>query len=126
MAVVGDLSVSQKQKVEILKSCSAGAKLLILDEPTAVLTPQETDELFEQLLLLKKMITRSSSSPTRSAKSCRSATISQSSATDGRVGSIPVANATEEDISRFMVGRDVILKMNKSRQEFGDTLLKSH
>ena len=40
------------------------------------------------------------------------------------VGSIPVANATEEDISRFMVGRDVILKMNKKPAEFGDTLLK--
>ena len=54
MAVVGELSVSQKQKVEILKVLLRGAKLLILDEPTAVLTPQETDELFEQLLLLKK------------------------------------------------------------------------
>ena len=42
---------------------------------------------------------------------------------DGQ-GSIPVANATEEDISRFMVGRDVILKMNKKPAEFGDTLLK--
>ena len=84
MAVVGELSVSQKQKVEILKVLLRGAKLLILDEPTAVLTPQETDELFEQLLLLKKMITRSSSSPTRSAKSCRSATISQSSVPDGQ------------------------------------------
>ena len=82
MAVVGELSVSQKQKVEILKVLLRGAKLLILDEPTAVLTPQETDELFEQLLLL--MITRSSSSPTRSAKSCRSATISQSSVPDGQ------------------------------------------
>ena len=59
MAVVGELSVSQKQKVEILKVLLRGAKLLILDEPTAVLTPQETDELFEQLLLLKKNDPRS-------------------------------------------------------------------
>ena len=54
MAVVGDISVGQKQKVEILKVLLRGAKLLILDEPTAVLTPQETQELFEQLLMLKK------------------------------------------------------------------------
>ena len=54
MAKVGNLSVGLKQKVELLKVLIRGAKLLILDEPTAVLTPQETDELFEQLLLLKK------------------------------------------------------------------------
>ena len=54
MAIVGDLSVGLKQKVEILKVLLRGAKLLILDEPTAVLTPQETQELFEQLMLLKK------------------------------------------------------------------------
>ena len=54
MARVCDLSVGVKQKVEILKVLVRGAKLLILDEPTAVLTPQETKELFEQLLLLKQ------------------------------------------------------------------------
>ena len=51
---IEDISVGLKQKVEILKVLLRGAKLLILDEPTAVLTPQETQELFEQLLLLKK------------------------------------------------------------------------
>ncbi len=54
MARVCDISVGVKQKVEILKVLVRGAKLLILDEPTAVLTPQETKELFEQLLLLKQ------------------------------------------------------------------------
>ena len=54
MAKVSDLSVGVKQKVEILKVLVRGAKLLILDEPTAVLTPQETKELFEQLILLKQ------------------------------------------------------------------------
>ena len=46
-ARVGDLSVSAQQKVEILKALHPGARVLILDEPTAVLTPQEADELFE-------------------------------------------------------------------------------
>ena len=43
-----------KQKLEILKTMYRGAKIIILDEPTAVLAPQETEELFEQLLNLKK------------------------------------------------------------------------
>ena len=50
---VKDLSVGQMQKVEILKALIKGAKILILDEPTAVLTPQETEELFEQLFALR-------------------------------------------------------------------------
>ena len=124
MAVVGELSVSQKQKVEILKVLLRGAKLLILDEPTAVLTPQETDELFEQLLLLKKndhTIIFISHKIREVMQICDNITVLRAGRT---VGSIPVANATEEDISRFMVGRDVILKMNKKPAEFGDTLLK--
>ena len=47
-ATVSELSVGLMQKVEILKALARGAKVLILDEPTAVLTPQETKELFEQ------------------------------------------------------------------------------
>lgn len=54
MAKVSDISVGLKQKVELIKVLARNARLLILDEPTAVLTPQETEELFEQLLLLKK------------------------------------------------------------------------
>ena len=51
---VEDLTVGQKQRVEILKALFRGAKILILDEPTAVLTPQETQELFDELLHLKE------------------------------------------------------------------------
>ena len=52
-AVVGTLPVGVKQKIEILKALARGAKILILDEPTAVLTPQETDQLFIQLESLR-------------------------------------------------------------------------
>ena len=52
---VADLTVSAKQKVEILKTLYRNAEIIILDEPTAVLTPQETDQLFEQLIKFKEM-----------------------------------------------------------------------
>lgn len=53
-AVTGTLAVGIKQKIEILKALARGAQILILDEPTAVLTPQETEQLFEQLKALKQ------------------------------------------------------------------------
>lgn len=53
--LIRDLSVGQKQKVELLKALARGAKVLILDEPTAVLTPQETQELFVQLKKIRDM-----------------------------------------------------------------------
>ena len=52
---VADLNVSAKQKVEILKTLYRNAEVIILDEPTAVLTPQETEQLFEQLVKFKEM-----------------------------------------------------------------------
>lgn len=122
-AKVADISVGLKQKVEILKVLARGAKLLILDEPTAVLTPQETEELFEQLLLLKKSghtIIFISHKIREVMQICDSITVLRG----GRsVGTMPVANATEEEISRFMVGRDVVLKMDKEKAQFGETLL---
>ncbi len=122
-AKVADISVGLKQKVEILKVLARGAKLLILDEPTAVLTPQETEELFEQLLLLKKSghtIIFISHKIREVMQICDTITVLRAGRT---VGSMPVANATEEEISRFMVGRDVVLKVDKKKAEFGEVLL---
>ncbi|HIT88773.1 MAG TPA: ABC transporter ATP-binding protein [Candidatus Coprocola pullicola] len=123
MARVCDLSVGVKQKVEILKVLVRGAKLLILDEPTAVLTPQETKELFEQLLLLKQnghTIIFISHKIKEVKQICDNITVLRG----GRyIGTMAVADATEEEISRFMVGRDVVLKVHKKQPEFGDVLL---
>ena len=124
MARVSDLSVGVKQKVEILKVLVRGAKLLILDEPTAVLTPQETKELFEQLMLLKQnghTIIFISHKIKEVRQICDNITVLRG----GRyVGTMPVADSTEEEISRFMVGRDVVLKVNKKPAQFGETLLE--
>ena len=124
MARVCDISVGVKQKVEILKVLVRGAKLLILDEPTAVLTPQETKELFEQLLLLKQnghTIIFISHKIKEVRQICDNITVLRG----GKyVGTMPVANSTEEEISRFMVGRDVVLKVNKKPAQFGEVLLQ--
>ena len=124
MARVCDISVGVKQKVEILKVLVRGAKLLILDEPTAVLTPQETKELFEQLLLLKQnghTIIFISHKIKEERQICDNITVLRG----GKyVGTMPVANSTEEEISRFMVGRDVVLKVNKKPAQFGEVLLQ--
>lgn len=124
MAKVSDISVGLKQKVELIKVLARNARLLILDEPTAVLTPQETEELFEQLLLLKKnghTIIFISHKIKEVKQICDRITVLRR----GRlVGTMDAANATEEEISKFMVGRDVVLKMDKKPAAFGETLLK--
>ena len=124
MARVADISVGLKQKVELIKALMRNAKLLILDEPTAVLTPQETEELFEQLLLLKKSghtIIFISHKIREVMQICDRVTIMRAGRSGGTLN---VADTTEEEISRRMVGRDVVLKMDKKPAEFGDTVLR--
>lgn len=121
---VRDISVSQKQKVEILKALYRGAKILILDEPTAVLTPQEIDELFKQLMILKKeghTIIFISHKLQEIKEICDRLTIMR----DGRsVGVYNVNEVSEDDISRLMVGRDVKLDIEKSECKPKEPLLK--
>lgn len=124
MAKVGDISVGLKQKVEILKVLVRGARLLILDEPTAVLTPQETQELFEQLLLLKESghtIIFISHKIKEVKQICDRLTVLRRGRT---IGTMEVKDASEEEISNFMVGRDVILNVSKEPAQMGDTVLK--
>lgn len=115
--VVEDLSVGMKQKVEILKALYRGAKILILDEPTAVLTPQETTELFTQLKKLKDdgfTIVFISHKLKEVKEICDRVTIMRA----GRdMGVYNVADVTEQEISKLMVGRDVVLKYEKSKIE---------
>jgi general nucleoside transport system ATP-binding protein len=71
--LVGDLSAGERQRVEIIRCLLQDPKLLIMDEPTSVLTPQEVGILFETLRKLSTKAPRSSTSPTSSRRSGRSA-----------------------------------------------------
>lgn len=122
--VVEEISVSKKQKVEILKALYRDVKLLILDEPTAVLTPQETEELFEQLLRLKEegiTIIFISHKLNEIKRICDDITIMRRGA---YIGTYQVADLSEQEISRLMVGRDVILDIEKEPCVLGDVQLK--
>lgn len=122
-AAVSDLSVGKKQKVEILKALYREVKLLILDEPTAVLTPQETEELFEQLNKLKESgltIIFISHKLNEIKEICQRITIMR----HGKgVGTYDVTGLTVEDISKLMVGRDIILKVEKGPAKPKETRL---
>ncbi len=114
LALCGSLSVGVAQKVEILKVIARGAELIILDEPTAVLTPQETQRLFEQLVRMRAdghtvvMITHK----LREIKElCDRVTILRG----GRnVAVCNVADVTEQEISELMVGGSVNLRVEKN------------
>ena len=120
---VGDLSVTMQQRVEILKVLYRRAEILIFDEPTAVLTPQETEELFEQLNKLKESgltIIFISHKLNEIKEICQRITIMR----HGKgVGTYDVTGLTVEDISKLMVGRDIILKVEKGPAKPKETRL---
>lgn len=123
-AVIRDLSVGYKQRVEILKMLLHGARILLLDEPTAVLTPQETRELFVQLGYLKEQgfsIVFISHKLNEVKEICDRITVLRG----GRsIGTTDVAGITEAEISRMMVGRDVFLKLDKEKAKPKETMLR--
>ena len=119
---VEEIPVGIKQKVEILKALYRGAEILILDEPTAVLTPQETDELFIQLMKLREKghtIIFISHKLDEIKKICDRATIMR----NGRsMGTYDVKDISTQEMSRLMVGREVSLKFDKKEQHLTDDL----
>ncbi len=123
-ALIKDLTVGYKQRVEILKVLLRGVQILILDEPTAVLTPQETEELFEQLVALKKQgytIVFISHKLQEVKQICDRITVLRL----GQVtGSANIEDVSIEDISRMMVGRDVMLNIEKDKAKPKNTVLK--
>ncbi len=123
-SLVKDLSVGIKQRVEILKMLLRGARVILLDEPTAVLTPQETKELFRQLVALKEKgfsFVFISHKLGEVKEICDRITILRL----GRVtGNAMTRDVSEEDISRMMVGRDVVLNIQKDPSRPSGTVLR--
>ena len=119
---VEEIPVGIKQKVEILKALYRGAEILILDEPTAVLTPQETEELFVQLLKLKEKghtIIFISHKLDEIKKICDRATIMRNGKS---MGTYEVADISTQEMSKLMVGHEVSLQFDKNEQHLSDNV----
>ncbi len=123
-AYVSDLSVGEEQRVEILKLLYHEADILILDEPTAVLTPSETEQLFKTLKSLQKegktilLITHKLDEVLRVSDRV-------SVMRKGRiVATEPTASVTKEDLANLMVGRNVLLRIENPPEKPGNKMLE--
>jgi simple sugar transport system ATP-binding protein len=123
-ALVEDIGVGQQQRVEIMKALYRNADILILDEPTAVLTPQEALDLFEILRNLRSegisivFITHKLNEVLEIADRI---TVLRRGKT---IETVPREGATEKSLARAMVGRDVLLRVEKQPPQAGDVLLE--
>jgi simple sugar transport system ATP-binding protein len=125
-ALVGHLSVGEQQRVEIIKVLYRGAELLILDEPTAVLVPQEVDELFNNLRRLKEqgktIIFISHKLDEVLALSDRITVLRR-----GRViGTVTAGQASQAQLAEMMVGRPVLLELAHPPATPGAVRLEAH
>lgn len=123
-AFVWQLAVGEQQRVEIIKALYRGASLLILDEPTAVLTPQEVNDLF---ITLRQMARDGHALIFISHKLNEVLAISERVTVlrDGRVvGTTRCEGVTKNDLARLMVGREVILQYKRTPARPGEAFLK--
>jgi simple sugar transport system ATP-binding protein len=123
-ARIEDITVAQQQRVEILKALYRGAEILILDEPTAVLTPQEARELFAIIKSLKeqgKSIIFISHKLHEVLEVADRITVLRRGK---KIDTVPREGATEESLARMMVGREVLLRVDKPPAKPSDTLLE--
>jgi simple sugar transport system ATP-binding protein len=123
-ARIQDITVGQQQRVEILKALYREADILVLDEPTAVLTPQEAKELFE---VVRQLTARGKSIIFISHKLNEVLEIADRITVLRRgklVETIPAAGATEESLARLMVGREVLLRVAKTPAQPSESLLQ--
>jgi ABC-type uncharacterized transport system ATPase subunit len=124
-ARIEDIGVGQQQRVEILKALYRNAGILILDEPTAVLTPQEATEFFGILETLKRegiSIIFISHKLNEVLEIADRVTVLRRGK---RIETVPIEGATQETLARAMVGREVLLRVEKApAQPGGDVLLE--
>lgn len=123
-SLIENITVGQQQRVEILKTLYRNANIIIFDEPTAVLTPQEVDELMDILKKLRSegktilLITHKLKEIKEVADRCtvlRRGTY---------IGTVNVADVSEQDLAEMMVGRSVKFEIEKPDQEAGKVMLK--
>jgi len=122
-ARVENISVGQQQRVEILKALYRKADILILDEPTAVLTPQETDDLFEIIRRLKsdgKTVVFITHKLRETMAISDRVTVLRDGAV---VDTLHTAETTPAELARRMVGRDVLLRVERPPSDIGEPLL---
>ena len=122
--VIEDITVGMQQRVEILKMLYRDADILIFDEPTAVLTPQEIDELIQIMKNLAKegksiiLITHKLDEIKRTAKRC---TVIRR----GKfIGEVDVASTSAQEMAAMMVGRPVSFVVEKEKREPGEVMLE--
>ena len=123
-ALISDITVGMQQRTEILKMLYRDNEILIFDEPTAVLTPQEIEELMKIMKNLAKegksilFITHKLNEIMEVANRC---TILRK----GKyIGTVEIQNTTKEELSKMMVGRNVNFKVDKNPAKPGETVLK--
>ncbi|GJM40952.1 MAG: sugar ABC transporter ATP-binding protein [Ardenticatenaceae bacterium] len=122
--IVGKLAVGQQQRVEIVKALYRGAALLVLDEPTAVLTPQEVDDLF---IIFRQMAADGHALIFISHKlnEIFALTDRVTVLRDGRVvGTRLTKDVNKKDLASMMVGREVLLERIRPKRKLGDVRLK--
>ena len=123
-ATVGDLPVGQQQRVEILKALYRGAEILVLDEPTGVLTPQEADHLFRILRLLRDQ-GKTIVLITHKLREIMAATDTVSVMRQGAmVAHRRTAETNMEELAELMVGRKVLLRVDKGLAKPGREVLR--
>ena len=121
-ALVENLPVGLQQRVEIIRALIYDAKVLILDEPTAVLTPQETDELLRNMKKLKERGT-SIVFITHKLREVKEAADKITIIRRGKVVGTASPSASQEELASLMVGRPVSLDVDKKAPELGKVML---
>lgn len=124
-AKIEDISVGEQQRVEILKVLYRNVDILILDEPTAVLTPREVEELFGILRKLKKS-GKTIIFITHKLKETMAVSDRVTVLRDGKkVGTVNTSDTSPRELANMMVGRDVILRIDKKDKQPGKIILQT-
>ena len=122
-AKVDSLSVGIEQRIEIIKVLYRGAEILILDEPTAVLTPQEVDELFDIMRSLKDQ-GKTIIFITHKLQEVMAISDAVTVMRRGKVvGTVPIQDTSRQQIATMMVGRQVLFQVQRTPAEPGEIVL---